>query len=164
MRRRKLLRTAAIAVAALLMAAFSMPAFALAADAVNQPPDNVLTGLPLVEILLGMVTPLVGYLLNHFAPWASEPAKGVVQAVLAAGAGALAQALGAGNFGWNQQTLVAVLTAMGAALAAHLGYKAGGINVALGGGTNADGTPSALPVLAPSKARTVGKRKRRRAS
>lgn len=133
----------AVAAAVLVMALFSMPAFAVAATAANQPGQGpVLTGIPLVDVLLGMATPLVGYLLNHFAPWTSEQAKGLVQFVLAAVVAAVAQAVGSGNFGLNQQTLVAILTAVVAAVGAHYGYRAGGLNVALGAGDNHDGTPS----------------------
>ena len=137
------------------------PSIAAAADdlgahaqAAHQPSGEVATGANLALVLLGMATPLVAYLLNHFAPWASEQAKGVVQAVAAAGVGAVYQALSAGNFGWNTQTLLAVLTVMASALASHIGYRAAGINEFLGAGTNHDGTPTTSRALVKPKRRS----------
>lgn len=115
---------------------FLSPVAALAAAA----PTPVVTGNNLGLVALSLVAPIVGYLLNHYAKWASEQAKGIVQAVLAAGAGVLYQLLGSGDAGFNKQTAVAVLTAMGLALAAHIGYKAGGLNTFFGAGTNAGPT------------------------
>lgn len=115
---------------------------ASAAPQVDQPPGDVVSGLNLVDVLIGLVVPLVGYMLNYFAPWASSQAKAVFQIVLAAGVGAVHQMIGAGDFGWNQQTAIAILTVMGGALAGYLGYNASGIDVALGAGVNSDGTAS----------------------
>lgn len=119
-----------------------------AGDVAPQPPGDVVTGLNLVDVLLGLLVPAVGYVINHFGPQTSEQAKWLVQVVLAAGVGAIHQAIGDGNFGWNTQTLVAVLTVMATALVAHLGYKTGRINTLLGGGFNhnagAPDTPSVV--------------------
>lgn len=98
--------------------------------------------IPLYLLVLGAATPLVGYVLNHFAPWASEQVKGIVQAVLAAGVAVLYQAVTPGDFGLNDETLLAVVTAMVGALLGHLGWSASGINGMLGAGTNVDGTSS----------------------
>lgn len=87
-------------------------------------------------VVLGGLSPLAGYVLNHYAPWATEPVKGIVQAVLAAGGAVLFQAVSGSDLGLNDPTLLAALTAMISALLAHVGWKAAAINVALGGGSN----------------------------
>lgn len=97
--------------------------------------------IPLYLSALALLSPLIGYVLNHYAPWASEQAKGVVQAVLAAGVGVLYQAVTPGSLGLNDETLYAVLIAMGTALVGHFGYKVAGFNTLLGAGTNSDGKP-----------------------
>lgn len=91
---------------------------------------------------LGAVMPLVGYLLNHYAPWASEQVKGIAQGALAAGVAVLYQAVTPGDLGLNDQTLLACATAVFGSIVGHLGWSAGRINVALGGGRNSDGQPS----------------------
>lgn len=136
--RRKITVASLFIMGALYFLTIFPPELARAAtgDTAPQPPGEVATGVNLALVLLGMATPLVTYVLNHYAPWASEQAKALVQALVAAAAGAVYQMLSDGNFGWNTQTLLAVLTVMASALASHLGYKVGGINTLLGGGVN----------------------------
>ena len=93
-------------------------------------------------LCLGAATPLVGYVLNHYAPWASEQVKGVVQGALAAGVAVLYQAVTPGDLGLNDQTLLACVTAVVGSIVGHLGWTFGRVNVALGGGRNSDGSPS----------------------
>jgi peptidoglycan/LPS O-acetylase OafA/YrhL len=70
-------------------------------------------------ILVGAIVPLGGYVLNRVGPWVTEPIKALVQVVLAALAGALYTALETNVFGWNDETISLVLSAVVAALAAH---------------------------------------------
>jgi hypothetical protein len=86
-----------------------------------------------IILIIGFFVPLVTYVLNKVAPWVSEQIKGIVQVAVAAGAGAVYTALADPNFGWNNQTLTLVVTAVVAALFAH-GYlwKPSKINTALG--------------------------------
>lgn len=123
--------------------ALMFPLAALAQDVVVGPGDPTpvsdgpaTNAVSLYLVVLGAVTPLIGYGINHYAPWVSEQAKGIVQAVLAAGVAVLYQAVSGSDLGLNDQTLLAVLTAMASALFAHLGWKAAAINVALGAGSN----------------------------
>lgn len=108
-------------------------------------PTGLSTGTELLAMVFALITPLLMYGVNYFAPWTSEPIKALVQAVAAAGAGAAAIALERGDFGFNNETLMAVLLAMATALAAHIGYTRGGINVMLGGGRNAQNATRAAP-------------------
>jgi hypothetical protein len=91
-------------------------------------------------LFIGALVPLVTYVLNHVAPWVSEPVKATVLAVVAAAAGALYAAVETNIVGFNTPTLELVLTAIAAAFSAHLlVYKPSGISAKLGGGTNAPG-------------------------
>lgn len=112
-------------------------------DAAPVPDGPAATALSLYLFALSAFAPLVGYALNHYSPlWVSEQAKGVVHAVLAAGVAVLYQAASPGDLGLNDGTLLAVLTAMGGALAGHLGWTKSAISVAFGAGTNRGGAPS----------------------
>lgn len=107
-------------------------------DPSSQPDGPVATGVNLYLLVLGAAVPLVGYVLNHHAPWASEPVKQAAQIALAAAVAVLYQAVTPGDLGLNDGTLLAVLTAVVSALLAHFGlYKPSGVSVALGAGTNA---------------------------
>lgn len=84
-------------------------------------------------ILIGSIVPLGGYVLNKLAPWTTEPVKAAIQVVLAAAAGALYTALDTKVFGWNDETVSLVLSAVAAALFAHnFLFRPGKINTRLG--------------------------------
>lgn len=140
-------RVALSTIAFLALALLLAPYVMAATDVAPQPPGEIITGANVWLVLIGLASPLVTYLLNHFAPWASEQAKGLVQAGVAAVAALVYQMVSSGNFGWNGQTLVAVLTTLGAALAAHIGYKQAGFNTFLGAGRNANGQPPVQKTL-----------------
>lgn len=113
-----------------------LPAIALAADA---PPPQRTLALPTDQIwaaVAGGLAPLVAYMLNYVGPYVDERLKGVVQALAAAIAGGIAQAITAGDVGFNAITLQFVVTAMLTAVVGHKAYAASGINVAFGGGRN----------------------------
>ena len=125
--RRFLLRAGLLALLGLML----VPALAVAAG-------TVLTPVPqLWVILLGALTPLVTYVINHFAPWVTEPIKATVLAVVAAGVAAAYTAIETSIFGWNDATLQLLLSAVVAAFGAHLLiWKPAEISDKLGGGSN----------------------------
>jgi hypothetical protein len=109
-----------------------LPTVALAAGTVLAPVSQVWV------VLLGALTPLVTYVLNHYAPWVTEPVKALVLAIVAAAVAALYTAIETSIFGFNDATLQLVLSAIVAAFGAHLLiYKPAGIAEKLGGGSNA---------------------------
>ena len=127
----------------LALAALLLPALAGAQEIIPGPGDPTpisdgpaTNAVNLYLVVLGGLVPLVGYALNHFAPWASEQVKGLVQAGLAAGVAVLYQAVSGSDLGLNDGTLLAAVTAMVAALLGHVGWRSAGINTALGGGSN----------------------------
>ena len=127
---RLLIRMLVLAVLCLLL----VPALALAAGTALAPVPQVWV------ILLGALTPLVTYVVNHFAPWVTEPVKAVVLAVVAGAVAAAYTAIETGIFGFNNATLQLVLSAIVAAFGAHLLiWRPSGIAAKLGGGTNAPG-------------------------
>lgn len=131
MRRKIMLFTLAFA------ALFMFPAGALA-DAVSPQPTLALPSDQVWTLFAGALVPLVGYVLNHYGPQASEKAKAFVQVIAAAIAGGIIQAITAGHVGFNMITLQFILTAVIAALTAHgLLWRPSGISTALGAGRNA---------------------------
>lgn len=99
--------------------------------------ETLLPDAQLTVLVIGLLVPLAGYLLNYVAPWIDERVKGIVQVVVAAVAAALYQAVEAGNLGLNDVTLQLVVTAILGALAAHkLLWLPSGISTSLGGGRN----------------------------
>jgi hypothetical protein len=130
----------------LLIATLVVPLAAFATDVAPQPEGPVVTGVNIWLVLLGGVSPLVGYVFNHYLPHTNVQLKGVVQTVIAAGVAVFYTAVSSGA-GIDNKTLVAVVTAMGAALLAHFGYRASAINVLFGGGTNASGMPDTIKVI-----------------
>lgn len=93
----------------------------------------ILANKQFLVLLLGTLTPLVGYLLNRVGPWLDEATKGFVQVLLAAVVGALFTALDTNAFGWNDTTIQLVLTAViGALTAHHWFWKPTKINTRLG--------------------------------
>jgi uncharacterized membrane protein HdeD (DUF308 family) len=99
----------------------------------------MLLGSPQVwVVLLGALVPLATYIINHFAPWVTEPVKALVLAIVAAVVAALYTAIETSIFGLNDATLQLVLSAIVAAFGAHLlVWKPSGIAEKLGGGSNA---------------------------
>jgi hypothetical protein len=87
----------------------------------------------LVVLLVGFFVPLVGYVLNRYAPWIDETVKATVQVALSAGAGAIYTAVADPSFGFNNVTLQLVLSAVVSALVAHkLLWQPARANVKLG--------------------------------
>ena len=109
----------------------------LAAAASDRPPEGGPLLLPEQQFyaaLIGLLCPLVAYVLNRVGPQIRQPVKAAVQVAVAAVAGALYQLLDAGTLGFDTATLQVVATSVVAALAAHLGlYKPANINARLGG-------------------------------
>jgi hypothetical protein len=129
---KRLGHTVLLAILCLLL----LPALALAAGTVLAPVSQVWV------VLLGALVPLVTYVINHAAPWISEPAKAIVLAVAAAIVAALYTAIETSVFGFNSATFQLVLTAIVAAFGSHLlVWKPSGISVKLGGGSNAPVSP-----------------------
>lgn len=83
-------------------------------------------------VLLGGLTPLVGYVLNRFLS-VPEEVKGLIHAGLAAFVGVLYTAASGSDLGLNDETLLAALTAMFAALFGHVGWRTAEINQRLNG-------------------------------
>lgn len=152
----KRLRWLCLALFAFCLLAFPMAAMAQApvpgpGTPVSVPDGPAAQWVPLYLLVLSSLAPLVGYLINHFGPHASEQAKGVAQGALAAGVAVLYQAVTPGNLGLNSQTLLAVVTSMAGSLAGHIAWKQAGINTMLGAGVNANGKPSKSVVLVGNK-------------
>ena len=100
-------------------------------------PTLLLPTAQIVLVVLGALVPLVTYVLNHYAPWASEQIKAIVVVVVAAVVAGVYQAIQDGH-SLDKQTLQYVITAVVAALGAHHWlYKPAGISEKLGGGSNA---------------------------
>jgi hypothetical protein len=156
------LRFLFILIALAMLAVFlALPAAAALADVLPgpgttapQPDGPVVTGVNIWLLVLGYVSPLVAYLLNHFAPWVTVQIKGIVIGAVAAAVALVYQLVSAGNFGWNYQTLVAVVETVLASIAGHASFKASGINVAFGAGSNASGAADKVAPGLSAKQRT----------
>jgi peptidoglycan/LPS O-acetylase OafA/YrhL len=123
-------RTAVLALSCLLF----LPALALAASG----PLGFNPSIETWALLLGGISTLFMYVINYHAPWLSEQAKGIATLLVSGVIGAVYMAIETGNFGWNDATVSAILTAILGAFGAHaLVFKPSGINTALGGGSNA---------------------------
>lgn len=126
-----------------LLYLFALPGLAHA----DQVPDpNSTLALPSEQfyaLLIGSLTPLAGYVVNHWAPWCDEKLKAVFQVLLAAVAGGLYQALDTGDLGLNTETLQILLTSIIAALFAHrLLWAPSTIAAKLGAGSNVQHNPA----------------------
>lgn len=122
-----------------------LPAVALAApDVANEvkdvPPTNHQLAFSAIQfwiLVIGSLTPLVGYLLNTYGSWISEPVKAGVQVAVAALASLLFQLLSAGDLALNAQTLQLCFSAVVAALVAHkFLWLPSGVGQVLGAGVN----------------------------
>lgn len=133
---------AIFSVAVLIMVVLSDSASA--AD--GPPPDSTRLFLPSSQLLVaivGSLVPLVTYVLNHYAPWISEPAKALFLALVAAAAGALATLVDTGGIAVDWETAQLVGTAVVMAFLSHLGFwRPSGISAWAGGGSNAQAAPT----------------------
>lgn len=120
------------------------PIAALADDTV--PPDSRTLVLPqtqLIAAVLAAFVPAFAYVINHYAPWVSEPAKAVFLALLAAAVGALTELFDAGGIPLDWNTAQIVGTAVVMAFLAHAGFwKPSTISAKLKAGTNKPGQPA----------------------
>lgn len=127
-------------------ALLAAPEFALGQPV---PHTLLLPSTQLWVLLIGALVPGVGYVLNKYAPWVSEPVKAIVHVVLAAAAGACYAAIASHTFGWNASTWELILSAVLSALVAHkVLWLPSGISLLLGGGQN-----SRLPVAGHTRQR-----------
>lgn len=93
--------------------------------------------------VIGAIVPLATYVLNHYAPWASQKVKALVLVVLTAVVGGVYTAISTGHFAFDTPSLQIVGTAVVAALVAHkLLWLPSNISVLLGGGSNAKDKPT----------------------
>lgn len=122
---------------------FLLAANGIAGAAEDVPPPADELPLPAVQFyaaLAGVFTPLVGYLINTYAPWVTEPMKMAVQVGLAAVGGAAVQLLDAGDLAFDVETFEVLGTAVLSAVGAHFGlWRSSGVSHALGGGQNRKG-------------------------
>lgn len=118
--------------AAILMAMLLLPVAALASDGTADVDSTAF-----YAALAGSLVPALAYLLNHYAPWVSEPVKAVVFAVVGAGAGAAAQLLDNGTFDLDTKSFKIVFVSMVFAFVSHMGFwKPSTLSTRLGGGSN----------------------------
>jgi hypothetical protein len=110
----------------------------------GRPPitQTILGGLPVWPMIIAVLTTGGAYVVNHFAFWGSEEAKGFFQLLVATVAGALTQLVDAGTVGFDAQTAKYVIAAILTMMTTHLFATRTGLNAFLGGGTNRDGTVS----------------------
>lgn len=117
-----------------------VPGLALA-DVSGPPTHLVLPTDQIWAFVAGNLAPLVAYVLNYHAPWISESFKVLIQAVAAAVAGGIVQAITAGGVGFNATTLQFVVTAVVGAFLAHAWvWSRSPIATNLGGGRNKQGS------------------------
>jgi hypothetical protein len=115
-----------------LVSLLLLPTIALAAGTTLVPVPQIWV------VVLGAVVPLLTYVLNHFAPWVTEPVKATILVVAAAVVAVIYTAIETSVLGFNDATLQLVVTAIISALGAHLLlWKPSGFSAKLGGGTNA---------------------------
>lgn len=103
--------------ALLVLALTPFSALALVA---SPAPHLVLPVSQIWVVVVGLLTPLIGYVVNT-SLWkkAPEPVKAFVQVVVAAIAAAITTAISTSVFGWNSATLQLIVTGIISALAAH---------------------------------------------
>ena len=106
-------------------------------DVPSEQPQFALSTDQLYAALIGALTPLVGYVLNYFAPWVTDKTKGLVQIGLVTFTGALYAVLESGTDLFSEQTLQLVMTAFFAAFIAHTAaWKPTHLSTTLGAGRN----------------------------
>lgn len=119
---------------------FLLPVAAFAAATSDAPPlprTELLSSTQFWAAVFGSVVPAASYLLNHYAPWVSEQAKGLFLLLLSAAVGAVAQLLDAGSLAFDTNTLQVIGTAVATAFISHQTFwKPTGISFSLKAGTN----------------------------
>lgn len=121
----------------LLATAFVAPASAFADASVADRHGLALNQVQLYAIVIGALSPVVGYVLNAgFVKqvWARvpEPVAALVHVLVAAVGAAIYQAAETGSLGFNDATLQVLLTAVAAAFAAHgFVWKPSGVQASL---------------------------------
>lgn len=105
----------------------------------EQPDTAVLTGLPLGVIITSVAVTCVGYVLNYLLPFLkTDEQKGIATAIYQAAGVAIFSLASGSDFGLNQETLVAFVTAMAVWGFSHgLLFKPTGWSTKLGAGRNA---------------------------
>lgn len=118
---------------------------AFAADVPSEQPAFALPTEQLYAALIGALTPLVGYVINHRAPWVSDKVKGLVQIGLVTLTGALYAVLDGRVDLFSDQALQLVMTAFFAAFVAHTAaWKPTNVSTMLGAGRNTTAQVDAL--------------------
>jgi hypothetical protein len=101
----------------LVLAALPSVVLALAA---SPAPHLVLPVAQIWVVVVGLLSPLVGYVVNsNLWKTAPEPVKAFVQVVIAAVAAAITTAISTSVFGLNAATLQLIITGVVAALSSH---------------------------------------------
>lgn len=119
-----------------LLALLALAPMALA-DAIASQGPLTLSSKQTWVAAIGVLVPLITYVVNNIGPWVSEPVKGFVTVLVSALAGGLYTALATSSFGWNAATVQMVLTSVVASLAAHhMLWKPSGISTVFGAGAN----------------------------
>lgn len=138
---KRILESTAALVLAISAFSFWLCAGAYAANTADQPDTPILTGLPLGVIVVSLGMTVIGYGLNYLLPFLkTDPQKGVATAVYQAVGVTLFELATNSDFGFNEQTGVAFLTAMTTWAVAHgLLFKPTGWSTKLGAGRNASG-------------------------
>lgn len=112
-------------------------------DAPPLPHSELLNSTQFYAILAAAVLQGATYLINHYAPWASEKAKFIFTVGFAAVVGAVVQLIDAGTLAFDTNTLEVIGFAVASALAAHgILWKPSTFAAALKGGTNKSGQPA----------------------
>jgi hypothetical protein len=98
----------------------AIPALSLASDGGVPSPHLVLPVSQIWVVVVGLLSPLLGYVINT-AAWrnAPEPVKAFVQVAIAAIGAAITTAISTNVFGFNNATLQLIITGIVAALGAH---------------------------------------------
>lgn len=120
------------------------PGLAFAGSEPPLPRPQLLNSTQFYAMLLAAAVPAVTYVLNFYAPWASDKIKSLVLVVAAAAVGAITQLIdrGSGSMHWDTNTLETIGFAVVAALAAHAGFwTRSTFAAALGAGQNAQDQP-----------------------
>lgn len=117
-----------------------LPVLALADVPTRPTPQLVLSQAQLWVLVIGVLSPIVAYILNNAVLkkiWASlpEPIAATIHVAVAAVAAAIYSAANTNSFGWNATTLQLLLTSVAAAFVAHgMVWKPSGVQAKLTGG------------------------------